>query len=435
MGSLVPFAESAGVAELADILIDSAVLIVDGVQLTVSRGGWSFDPGEEWDDYSFPGKTMAVVGARQLVRLRPTFKATTLLSGEDQITALRPDGAWADHATITGARTFTPNALRTYLTGADYLTNVWCLWKRQRGDYIAVEFPIAICGDWGVGATDGDEGLFQVVIEAVQDNATAGGTTRTRPPYRIRTVPTPPDPETPAEPPTPLGRLLLDLNRDSLVGFVQDDPVGAWADDATDDGAQDALNGPGSPYPYTQFPPVYQEDAFGAGQDGVAIVGSDVGLLYPNPWTDSWTYYLVFKLLSSDDRGVMLGSNGDAGSNFIIFANSDGSLRAGVNRSAFDENEVDTAGTYLDGQPHIARFVWRRNPGHWWLYVDGTLAAENNVVATTFQTLTTYGELGGRVGYTLAIAYYLGRLLLYDTPHIGTDGEAVESVLRTQFGL
>ena len=80
-----------------------------------------------------------------------------------------------------------PNALRAYLSASDYLTNVFLVWKRLRGDYIAVEFQTAICSSYSIGATDGDEGQIPIVIEAVQDLTT--GTTKTAVPYRIHTLP------------------------------------------------------------------------------------------------------------------------------------------------------------------------------------------------------------------------------------------------------
>lgn len=175
------------IGDFADIIIDSAVLIVDGMQLTISRGGWSFDPGEEWEDYMFPGRTMNVKGCRELVRLKPTIRGSAMMAGEVQISAYRPDGTWADHATVAGARTFTPNALRSYLTSTDYLQHVFIVWKRLRGDYIAVEFPVGVCGGYSIGSQDGDEGLFPLTIEAVQDLST--GTTKTAVPYRIHTLP------------------------------------------------------------------------------------------------------------------------------------------------------------------------------------------------------------------------------------------------------
>lgn len=173
--------------DFSDILIDSAVLIVDGVQLTASRGGWSFDPGEEWDDFPFPGRVMNTKGCRELVRLKPTITGTAMIAGEAQISAYRPDGLWSDSATTANVRLFRPNPVRADLTSTDYLQNVFVVWKRQRGDYIAVEFPYAIATSWSVGAQDGDEGLIALTIEAAQ--SPASGTTTTRVPYRIHTLP------------------------------------------------------------------------------------------------------------------------------------------------------------------------------------------------------------------------------------------------------
>lgn len=170
-----------------DIIVDSAVLIVDGVQLTASRGGWSFDPGEEWDDHPFPGRTMNTKGCRELAGLNPTIKGNAMMLGEAQVSAYRPDGTWSDSATLENVRLFTPNPLRTDLTADDYLQNVFIVWKRQRGDFLAVEFPFATCSSWNMGAQDADEGVVALVIEAAQSPLT--GTTKTRVPYRIHTLP------------------------------------------------------------------------------------------------------------------------------------------------------------------------------------------------------------------------------------------------------
>jgi hypothetical protein len=284
--------------------------------------------------------------------------------------------------------------------------------------------PDRVCLSWGVRGGDGTAASVAEITNI----------------YVVATSATPPAaPEPPAdgEPPTgpPFGNLLLDLNVASLTGFVQDDLVEDWADDATADGAQSAFNAPGSPIPLQQLPLFYQEDAFGAGFDAVRITGADTGLVFPNPWEDSWTYYLVVRLVDSDDSGILLNTTGDAGSNFVIAAQSGGTFSAGVNRSAFDNNVLTTSSGYFDGNAHILRFVWRRAPGHWWLYVDGTLVLDNAVVSTALQNLVDYVILGGRIGGTAQLEAYLGRVLQYDTPHIGSTGDPVEAVLRTQFGL
>jgi hypothetical protein len=173
--------------DFGDIIIDSAVLIVNGVQLTASRGGWTFDPGETWEDFAFPGRAMNTKDCRELVSLTPTIKGTAMLMGEDQVSAYRPDGTWSDSTTLEDVRLFRPNAIRADLTAGSYLQDVFCVWKRQRGDYIAVEFPFAINTSWSIGAADTDEGLVPIVLEAAQDPTT--GTTKTRIPYRVHTFP------------------------------------------------------------------------------------------------------------------------------------------------------------------------------------------------------------------------------------------------------
>jgi hypothetical protein len=173
------------VTDFGDIIIDSAVLIVDGVQLTASRGGWKFDPGEEWEDFQFPGRVMNTKACRELVKLKPTISGSAMMAGEAQLAVYRPDGEWTDSG--EDVRLYTPKAVRTSLTALDYLQNVFIVWKRQRGDYLAVEFPYAINTSWGIGATDGDEGLIPLTIEAAQNPAS--GTTKTRLSYRLHTLP------------------------------------------------------------------------------------------------------------------------------------------------------------------------------------------------------------------------------------------------------
>jgi hypothetical protein len=174
------------VTDFGDVIIDSAVLIVSGGQLTATRGGLTFDPGEEWEDFEYPGRTMNTKGCRELVRLKPTIKGNAMMMGEAQLAVYRPDGQWSD-STLEDVRLFRPNALRTDLVAGDYLTNVFCVWQRQRGDLIAVEFPYAIASSWSIGSTDNDEGLIALTIEAAQSPLT--GTTKTRVPYRVHTFP------------------------------------------------------------------------------------------------------------------------------------------------------------------------------------------------------------------------------------------------------
>src|SRR5690349_18716006 len=144
-------------ADFADVIIDSAVAWQSGAPTSITRGSLSFAPNEEWEHYDFPGKTAPVVGLGEVVRARPVVKGSMMMSGEAQFLIYRPGGTWADTATAggiitTGAREFTPGAYRTALSEGDYLANFIVLWKRQRGDYLAVEFPLALCTKYGIAS-------------------------------------------------------------------------------------------------------------------------------------------------------------------------------------------------------------------------------------------------------------------------------------------
>lgn len=181
-------------AELLDIIIDSAVAWQMGNPTSITRGSLTFEPNEEWENYPFPGKTMAVVGLDEVVRSRPVIKGSMMLTGEDQFSMYRPGGSWADGASAGGVsagdvydiRTFTPGAFRSTLGAGSYLENFIVIWKRLRGDYVAVEFPVALCTHYGIGSQDGDEGLVPVEFEARQENA---GTPTASVPYLIHILP------------------------------------------------------------------------------------------------------------------------------------------------------------------------------------------------------------------------------------------------------
>ena len=153
-------------SELRDIFYDAGTLYIDGAAFSITRGGHAFDPGEEWEEYDFPGKRAPVEGLDEIVRCTPVIRTRCMLTGEYQMSVYRPDGTWADHATITGARTFTPANLGTVIAASRYLQNVIVVWPRSRGDYIAVHFPVAINRKYGMQGLDKDEGQIDVEFAA-----------------------------------------------------------------------------------------------------------------------------------------------------------------------------------------------------------------------------------------------------------------------------
>lgn len=150
--------------ELADIFYNAGVLYIAGSQVSITRGGVTFDPQEEWESYDFPGRVSPVEGCDEIVRSTPVLRTTAMLTGEYQFTVYRPDGAWSDHASIDGARTYTLPVLRSPIANA--LTDVIAVWPRARGDFVAVHFPRAVCKRFGLVGRDKDEGEIGIEIEA-----------------------------------------------------------------------------------------------------------------------------------------------------------------------------------------------------------------------------------------------------------------------------
>ncbi len=168
-----------------DIIIDSAVLYhSENIPVSITRGGATFAPNEEWEEMPFPGKTAPVYGGDQIVSMRPKITTTFMLTGERQFLIYRPGGAWADSSY---GRTYTPGEMRTALAAGSYLSGVRCIWQRLRGDYIQVRFPKALVRSYGIEGRDLNEGGLAVEIEARQDLTT--GTPGTVRPYLIDILP------------------------------------------------------------------------------------------------------------------------------------------------------------------------------------------------------------------------------------------------------
>lgn len=170
-------------AELADIYYDAGAGYIANNPFSITRGGGQFDPQEEIDDYEFPGKRAPVQGCDEVVRCRPILRTRFMLTGEYQFQIYRPGGSWGDHASIENARTYTPDAMGAALANGVYIQDFVFVWPRQRGDYIAVHFPVALVRRYGMGSLDKDEGTIEVEIEA---RIPAGEPIATVP-YRIHT--------------------------------------------------------------------------------------------------------------------------------------------------------------------------------------------------------------------------------------------------------
>jgi hypothetical protein len=440
MADLTPFPFG---EDFLDIIIDSAVLYADGAPLSVSRGGITFEPNEEWDDYPFPGKRMAVRRLREVARMSPVLRGNLMLTGERQLSAYRPGATWADHATIGGARTMTPGAMRTPLAVDDYLANVLCVWKRVRGDFIAVEFPIAICRKWSIGAGDNDEGTIPVEIEAVASRPTGGA-----PPFRVYTLPedtdtddlpTGEDGDLP-EDDEDLGNIILDHN--ALSPFY----------DATVDGAllnvpHDASASSNDGYRGGLASPTFERDALGADLHAVRIGADGAGYYVAIPIKTAHTwYYVVDGVVGGGSAGVggptdananIADTDGAPGSRFSFGVRADGLLTLAWNNSGGAEGANQQVGTHVvDDGPHLIRIAWSQASQAVYVYVDGALDMTVSSANVGLSMIScTYVHFGNYDGSPLAKGRInFGRILVYDRPHVGAIAAPVEASLQATWG-
>jgi hypothetical protein len=122
-----------------------------------------------------------LVGFERIHQIRARMSGT-LIEANDRIMRILEPGVTSVNDTDDGGitTTYTPMDTLTTLTAGQYLTDVWCTWRKLGGGYLRVRFPKAICVKWGVTGKDKAEGQIEVEIEA-----RLAGTDYTAPPYAV----------------------------------------------------------------------------------------------------------------------------------------------------------------------------------------------------------------------------------------------------------
>lgn len=444
MTSPVPFPPGNVNADFDDIIIDSAVAWSGDSQISITRGALSFDPQEVWEDYDFPGKTMPVAGLDEVVSSRPIIKGTMMLTGEAQLSIYRPDGTWSDGAsaggvTTSGIRTFTPGAFRSTLVQAKYLRDFIVFWKRQRGDFIAVQFPFALCTKYDLKSQDGDEGMIAVEFEACQPNNAAPSST---PPYTVITLPPEtevPDPgDNPSDLPedTDLGNIILDLNADTLA-LSDGAAVTSWTDDS-------GVTGNGSAFGGSQTAPTYRTSGFGGGAMPRVSMSGNQGVATPIPSPTNHTTYFVVDVTSGagtqGDGGNATGNapimetSGQNNYNGWVTVRGDGKLQAGVNGGSFGFPSAAGSTDITDG-PHVVAFTWDESSFVWQVYVDAVLEAQvsgDPLIGNSWAGLPRM--YWGNVGTLPELIADFGRIVTYDRYHTAGNVATVTSALSAIWG-
>ena len=315
-------------------------------------------------------------------------------------------------------------------------------WKRQGGDYIAVQFPYALCTKYDIASKDGDEGMIAVEFEACQPNNAAPSTT---PPYTVITLPPEtqvPDPgDNPSDLPQDedLGNLILDLNAITLAGTLGDsDPVTSWTDDT-------GITGNGTPYAGLQSAPTFHTSGFGGGAMPRVAVAGTAGVETPIPWPTSSTYYFVVDVASGGgtqgDGGqalnaYIMATAGTNNNNGWVSVRGDGKLQVGINGGSFGWPSKVGSTDITDG-PHIVTLSWNATIFQFDVYVDAVLDATlsgNALIANSWAGLPRMYFGGVDTPGVAHLTGDIGRVVAYDKAHSAGNVATVVGVLSGIWG-
>lgn len=140
------------------------------VPLGGTRGGITFDKGEEWRNIPADGLRGKVAMLDRKTSSDPKLTGTCLLFGPDMVSnVLEPGSTSVNTGTSPNAtQTITPVAPGTLLQRGDY-RRFECIWDRGNGGQAKVTFTMGLVSTWTLGAQDNNEGEIPITIEARQD--------------------------------------------------------------------------------------------------------------------------------------------------------------------------------------------------------------------------------------------------------------------------
>lgn len=162
-----------------DTILDAGVLYVNGLAAAAttspSRGGLTFDPGEEITNVEYDGKKGAVAGLDRKTYINSSISGNLIKLGLDELRDFQ-----------TGADRSAPLSILPageLFEKGRYLQNVTLRYRRAGGGFVDVVFPLARVS-YSLSGQDRSEGEAAVTIVAVQDPADLG-MHGGKPPFRI----------------------------------------------------------------------------------------------------------------------------------------------------------------------------------------------------------------------------------------------------------
>jgi hypothetical protein len=160
-------------------LVDAGMLYVGSTPVGwgPSRGGLTFDPGEEWRDPEYDGKSTTIDGT-----LRPTIY-NSRITGQILDKSAPALGRLLPGYTSDGSTNniIKPAAARAFTSTSQSLSDVLLIMRGSDGVAMGVWFRKAIVESWTLSGEDNNEGIFDVSIKALLPSTDSPNA----PPFRL----------------------------------------------------------------------------------------------------------------------------------------------------------------------------------------------------------------------------------------------------------
>jgi hypothetical protein len=227
----------------------------------------------------------------------------------------------------------------------------------------------------------------------------------------------------PATPPSgDLGSPIHDLNAETLALTHSDNQdVTTWPDDSVSnlDGA--VVGG---------IAPKFRTSLWPGGKPCVQWSGANNKIAFSPPTNSSFTHYVVASGIDGGDVATVLEGNGyPKGKGISAIGTSE--MGGFVNTHVWFPTYENVPDTWDMSTPHIYRFAFDYGIGHWWLFVDGVLVADNDCPPQiTESTQMWVGDYGTGLGLSMLLA----RELCYDAPYSTAGLNSVETALKATWG-
>lgn len=228
----------------------------------------------------------------------------------------------------------------------------------------------------------------------------------------------------PTPPAGPLGNIIHDLNAETLVGMYSDEEeITTWPDDSFNgfDGTATGLQ-----------KPVFDLTGWDGTLPCVKWGGSTGRITFTPPTNSQFTHYIVASNIDGGDvANIIEGDGYPRGKSVTAIGTSQ--MGAQINTHVWFPTHENVLDTWDMSQKHIYRFVFHLDAGegHWYLFVDGVLVADNLCPPQITESATMWiGDALGGLGMTM----HLAREVCYDQPHITEGKTSVEDELSAFWG-